>query len=177
MRPYSQDLRERVLSALERGDGTTAIAKRFEVSRVWVYLVRKRLEREGKRTSLPIGGHRKSVVASLEAELRSWIEAKPDVTLAEMCERLVAEHGVTLKAAALWHQLDKWGLSFKKNTARKRARAAGRAAGTVRVDPKAAPARHHKARVPGRDLGRDKHDTPLRARKPREAVLRGNASR
>jgi transposase len=148
MRPYSQDLRDRVLLALERGEGTTAVAKRFEVSRVWVYLVRKRLARQGKRSSLPIGGYRQSVVAPLEAELRSWIEAKPDVTLSEMCARLNAEHGVTLKAAGLWHQLDKWGLSFKKNSARKRARAAGRAAGTARVDPKAAPARRHKARVP-----------------------------
>jgi transposase len=148
MRPYSQDLRDRVLNALERGEGPIAIAKRYEVSRVWVYLVRKRLEREDKRTSLPIGGYRKSVVASLEGEIRSWIEAKPDATLAEMCERLLAEHGVRLKASALWHQLDKWGLSFKKNSARQRARAAGRSAGTVRVDPKSAPARHRKARFP-----------------------------
>ena len=148
MRPYSQDLRDRVLLALERGEGTTAVAKRFEVSRVWVYLVRKRLAREGRRSSLPIGGYRRSVVAPLETELRSWIEARPDLTLAEMCERLNVEHGVTLKAPALWHQLNKWGLTFKKNASRKRARAAGRAAGTVRVDPKTAPTRRHKARVP-----------------------------
>mgnify|MGYP001600875863 CR=1 FL=1 len=148
MRPYSQDLRERVLGALDRGEGTTAVAKRFEVSRVWVYLVRKRLERQGQRSSLPIGGYRKSVVAPLEAELRSWIAAQPDVTLAEMCERLKAEHGVTLKAAGLWHQLDKWGLSFKKNSTRQRARAGGRAARTERMDPKPAPTRRHKARVP-----------------------------
>ena len=148
MRPYSQDLRERVLNALERGEGPIAIARRFEVSRVWVYLVRKRLERDNKRVSLPIGGYRKSIVASLQGEIRSWIEAKPDATLAEICERLVAEHGVRLKAPALWHQLDKWGLSFKKNPARQRARAARRAAGTVRMDPKSAPARHRKAGVP-----------------------------
>jgi transposase len=147
MRPYSQDLRERVLSALERGDRPTAIAKRFEVSRGWVYLVRNRLKRVGKRSSLPIGGYRTSVVAPLEAVLCSWIESKPDVTLSEMCERLVAEHGVTLKAPALWHQLNKWGLSFKKNAARKRARAARRTAGAARVDSTSTRTRHHQARV------------------------------
>jgi transposase len=148
MRPYSQDLRERVLNALERGEGPSSVARRFEVSRVWVYLVRRRLEREGKRTTLPIGGYRESVVAPLEAELRSWIDAKPDMTLAEMCARLASDHGVTIKAPALWHQLDKWGLSFKKNSTRQRARARRRSAGAARVDRKATRARHGKARVP-----------------------------
>ena len=36
MQAYSQDLRERVLRALDRGDSPTEIARRFEVGRVWV---------------------------------------------------------------------------------------------------------------------------------------------
>src|SRR5271157_4859557 len=39
---YSQDLRERVLRALDRGDRPTEIARRFEVSRIGVYQVRGR---------------------------------------------------------------------------------------------------------------------------------------
>lgn len=147
MRSYPQELRDRVLGGLERGEGPTAIANRFEVSRFWVYYVRNRLREQGSRSSLPIGGHRTSLVAPLEAVLRQWIADKPDLTLAEMCGRLSAEHGVTLKAPALWHQLDKWGLSYKKNPARQRARAARRAAGTAHVDPQPTLARQHKARV------------------------------
>jgi hypothetical protein len=45
--------------------------------------------------------------------LRCWIEEQADLTLSEMCARL-SGLGVQIKAAALWHQLDKWGLSFKK---------------------------------------------------------------
>lgn len=63
MDAYSQDLRDRVLRALERGDRPTAIANRFEVSRVWVYQVRTRLKQTGQRGSLPIGGHRRSRLA------------------------------------------------------------------------------------------------------------------
>jgi len=37
MQSYSQDLRERVLWALGRGERPTAIGRRLEVSRVWVY--------------------------------------------------------------------------------------------------------------------------------------------
>ena len=53
MRAYSQDLRERVLRALDRGDRPTEIARRFEVSRIWVYQVRGRERKTGVRTSFP----------------------------------------------------------------------------------------------------------------------------
>ncbi len=138
MRPYSQDLRERVLHALERGDRPTDIAKRFEVSRGWVHQVRRQLRLEGRRTSLTIGGHRTSLVAPLEAEIRTWIAERPDLTLAEMCERLAREHQVTIKIPALWHQLNRWGLSYKKNPARQRARTARRAGGAARMAAKPA---------------------------------------
>ncbi len=137
MEAYSQDLRERVLRALERGEGPSDIARRFEVSRVWVYQVRNRLREKGSRNSLPIGGHRQSRIAHLEQTLRSWIKTEVDLTLAEMCERL-ASLGVQIKAPALWHQLDKWNLSFKKNPARQRARARRRATGTTGMEARSA---------------------------------------
>ena len=56
MQSYSQDLRDRVLWALERGESPTAIARRLEVSRVWVYRVRGREQKTGRRTSFPMGG-------------------------------------------------------------------------------------------------------------------------
>ena len=133
MQSYSQDLRERVLRALDRGERPTEIALRFEVSRVWVYQVRDRLRQTGERSSYPIGGHRRSRLAGLEPVLRAWIEAAPDLTLAEMKQRL-SGRGVAIKLGALWHQLNNWNLSFKKNLARQRARARGRASGAPRLD-------------------------------------------
>ena len=128
MQAYSQDLRERVLRALDRGDRPTDIARRFEVSRVWVYQVREREQETGVRSSFQIGGHRRSRVADLEQVLRAWIAAEPDLTLAELQQRL-GQQGVSIKIGALWHQLNKWNLTFKKNLARQRARARGRAGG------------------------------------------------
>ena len=66
MQAYSQDLRERVLRALARGDRPTEIARRFEVSRIWVYQVREREQETGVRSSFQIGGHRRSRVAEME---------------------------------------------------------------------------------------------------------------
>ena len=146
MQSYSQDLRDRVLWALDRGERPTAIARRLEVSRVWVYQVRGREQKTGHRTSFPIGGHRCSRVAAMEPVLRAWIEQEPGLSLAQLCERLL-QQGVSIKIGALWHQLNKWNLTFKKNPARQRARARGRAAGAQRLAASAAHDGSRKARV------------------------------
>jgi transposase len=132
MQSYSQDLRDRVLRALARGEGPSSIAERFEVSRFYVYQVRDREQATGKRTSLQIGGHRRSRLEEAEPALRRWIAAEPGLTLEQLRERLAGQ-GIVIKIGALWHQLNKWNLSFKKNPARQRARARGRAGGAARM--------------------------------------------
>jgi transposase len=146
MQSYSQDLRDRVLWALDRGERPSAIARRLEVSRVWVYRVRGREQKTGQRTSFQIGGHRRSRIAEMESVLRAWIEKEPGLSLAELCRRL-AEQGVSIKLGALWHQLNKWGLTFKKNATRQRARTRGRAAGAPGVAASAAHDGSRKDRV------------------------------
>jgi len=133
MRAYSQDLRERVLRALERGDRPTEIARRFEVGRIWVYQVRNRMQRTGQRSSFQIGGHRRSRLTGMETVLRGWILAKPELTLVQLQERL-AQRGVSIKIGALWHQLNQWNLTFKKNSARQRARTRGRTRSAARME-------------------------------------------
>ena len=133
MQAYSQDLRERVLRALDRGERPSEIARRFEVGRVWVYQVRERLEKTGERGSFQIGGHRRSRLAEMEPLLRAWIKEAPDLTLMQMRERL-AKQGVLIKIGALWHQLNRWKLTLKKNPARQRARTRRRAASAARVE-------------------------------------------
>jgi len=146
MQSYSQDLRDRVLWALDRGERPTAIARRLEVSRVWVYRVRERRQKTGQRTSFRIGGHRRSRVAEMESVLRAWIKQEPGLSLAELCERLGGQ-GVAIKIGALWHQLNKWNLTFKKNAARQRARTRGHTAGTGNLAAGGPHAGSRKARV------------------------------
>ena len=137
MTAYSQDLRDRVLGGLERGEGATSIARRLEVSLRWVYHVKDRFERSGERSGMKRGGYRCSRVADLEPQIRSWLKKEVDMTLAELCERLAGQ-GVAIKITALWHQLDKWNLTFKKNPARQRARTQGRASGAHGMERKSA---------------------------------------
>src|SRR2546430_498595 len=113
MQAYSQDLRERVLRALDRGDRPTEIARRFEVSRMWVYQGRDREQGAGGGSSFQIGGHRRSGGGEREQVVRAWIAGQPDLTLAELQQR-VGGQGVLIKIGALGHQLEKWNLAFKK---------------------------------------------------------------
>ena len=133
MQSYSQDLRERVLRALERGERPTDIARRFEVSREWIYKVRHRLHESGVRYSFQIGGHRVSRLEPLKGTIHTWIAENVDMPLTEIVDRL-KKRGIAIKIPALWHQLNKWGLSYKKNSARQRARKGGRATRTQSMD-------------------------------------------
>jgi len=114
MRAYSQDLRDRVLNALSQDEGPSAVARRFEVSRMWVYGVQRRWRDEGCRSSFARGGHRVARIAHLQAIICAWIGEPPALTLLQLSERLHAEQGIELKKTALHRQLDKWGLTFKK---------------------------------------------------------------
>jgi transposase len=115
-------------SGAESRGGSIGHCAALEVSRFYVYEVRDREQETGVRTSLPIGGHRKSRLAESEKALRSWIAAEPGLTLAQLQERLEAQ-SVSIKIGALWHQLNQWNLTFKKNAARQRTRARGRTEG------------------------------------------------
>lgn len=120
MGAYSQDLRERALNALSRGETVESIALRLEVSKGWVYKVRARFRKEGERRPKRVGGYRRSRIEAVKAEVCGWIEEQPDLTLAEICQRLESDQQIHLGISALWHQLRCWGLRYKKNTARER---------------------------------------------------------
>lgn len=129
MTPYSQDLRDRAIAALGRGEKVASICRRLEVGRQWVYGVRDRLVLEGERSSRRVGGYRVSRVADSQDAIRRWLTTDPGLTLKALCERLEQEQQISIQPPALWHQMDQWGLSLKKNPARQRARATRRAAG------------------------------------------------
>ncbi len=83
------------------------------VSAQFVYGVRDRLVLGNQRSSYRVGGYRESVIAEMQPMISDWIKAEPDLTLQQLCDRLAVQ-GRELKVPALWHQLNKWGLSLKK---------------------------------------------------------------
>jgi transposase len=107
--PYSQDLRQRVLGAYDRGKQTKEIAQTFAVSPAWARRV-KQVRREQDRTSpLPMGGVR-LVKIDLE-QLRKLVEQQPDATISELHQRLGTD---CCSESAVGMALSRLGLSFKK---------------------------------------------------------------
>ena len=69
----------------------------------------------------------KDVAAAVEAHremILSVVKAKPDMTLVQIAEMLEAETGASFAPSAVWRFLDRHAITFKKNAARQRARAA-----------------------------------------------------
>jgi transposase len=124
MRPLSQDLRQRIIAARERGAGTGEVCKRFGVSRKSVERFWKQHCRTGVCEPKQIGGYRRSRLEKHDRTLRRWIAARSDLTLGELQKRCLEQLNVAIGITALWHRLERLGLSYKKNDARRRARSA-----------------------------------------------------
>jgi transposase len=120
----SEDLRRRIVEARQAGVGAVEVSERFRVSRRTVARLFGQFERSGELRPKQIGGYRRSRLQKHGRILSRWIERQSDITLAELCERCRKELGVMIGINALWHQLRKLELSFKKNDARRRTRPA-----------------------------------------------------
>jgi transposase len=114
--PYSQDLRDRVLRAYDRGMRTKQIAETFGVSPAWARRVKQRLRETGETTARPMGGPGVTIVD--RAQLAALVREHPDATLAELREYL----GVECALSTLCMALKKMGLSFKKKRSTRRNR-------------------------------------------------------
>ena len=114
MKPYSKDLRLKVLAAVDRGMPRIEVAKVFGVSAPTIrrYL---RLRREtGDVEPKPVPGPPARKGAALEAVLPVQARAEPDLTLAEHCELFEEEHGVRVSTATMSRAFERLGLPLKK---------------------------------------------------------------
>jgi transposase len=127
MRPYSRDLRLRVVQAYENHEGSMRqLAARFRLSLSCVRDLLTRYHATGDVAPQPHGGGypAKLDATGLEA-LRTLVHATPDATLQELCTRLSTTAHITVSPATISRALTTLGLPRKKNFSRRRARAAG----------------------------------------------------
>jgi transposase len=124
MRTYSIDLRERIVAARERGHSAAEVARLFQLSKRSVERYCKLQATTGSVQPKQRGGYRRSRLEKHDETLRRWIAAQPDLTLAELQQRLARQRKVSLGLTALWHRLNHLGLSYKKNAARRGTRPA-----------------------------------------------------
>jgi putative transposase len=134
VKPYSQDLRERVIAAVEDGElSRREAAKRYRVSVASAVKWLQQYRRSGRLKARPMGGDRRSVLKPVRDWLLKLAAKKPDLTLMAICKQLKEEHAIRADASMLCRFFKAEGFSFKKNRARQRTAAAGRGSGPARL--------------------------------------------
>ena len=112
-RRYSNDLRARVVMAVAEGCSRRAAGKRFAVSASssirWVELH----EETGSVSPRPRSG-RASPLEPHAAWLLELVDKEPDLTLAEIVERLLQDRGVRTSDSSVDRFFKRHGVSFKK---------------------------------------------------------------
>ena len=118
-RPYSLDLRERVVAAVERdGLSRNQAAARFGVAvSTAVHWVRRH-RTTGSLAPSKIGGYKKRLLRGEHAE---WLIARcreKDFTISQLVEELLAVRGLKIDRHSVWKFLHAEKLSFKKKSVR-----------------------------------------------------------
>lgn len=112
MRPYSMDLRQRVLAACDDGLGTAEVAETFAVSPSWVRRLKQRQRETGSAAPRVPSRHGPAPVLAGQAErLRSAVRDHPGETAADYRDRL----GLDVAPLTVWRMLRRLGLTFKKS--------------------------------------------------------------
>jgi len=118
MRPYSKDLRLKILAALDRGMPRKEVSRIFGVSEPTIrrYL---RLRREtGGVDPKPAPGPPARKGRALEAALPGQVRRNPDRTLEEHRKLFEDEHGTEVSASTVSRALKRLGLPLKKSPSR-----------------------------------------------------------
>ena len=122
-KPLSTDLRSRLVTAVAGGLSRRAAAERFGVSAASAVRWVRAVSTTGTVEAKPQGGDTRSRrVEAFGTVILGAIAAQKDISLVELAELLRAEHGASFAASTVWRFLDRHGMTFKKNGARRRAR-------------------------------------------------------
>src|SRR4051812_26416631 len=115
-RPYSEDLRSRVVRGVESGSSCRGGARTFGGGVGGVVGWSERPRSAGSVGALAMGGRLPRLLLGERAWLLGRLAEKPDVTLRELVAEL-SERGVAASYGSVWRLLDDEGISFKKKRA------------------------------------------------------------
>ena len=136
-RPYSNDLRARVIEAIEAGASRREVADRYELSPSVEVIWTQRWEETGSVAARPSGGS----VSPLEEHaefLLGLIVEQPDLTLDEILAAMRKKR-IPGSRSAVWRFFERRNISYKKKLVRGGAKARGRCPRAPALD---AAARH-----------------------------------
>jgi transposase len=106
---YSAEFRREVLKACDAGEGTRAVATRFNVSESWVRRIKQERREQGKLA--PLKTRKRTPKWAPHADrIVALVGGTPDLTLSELQAKL----GTTLSVVTLCRALQQLRLTVKK---------------------------------------------------------------
>ena len=137
-KPLSKDLRHRIVAAVEAGGGMRAVAARYDVSPSSVSNISRLWRTTGSIAAKPMGGDWRSHKTEAHgAQILALVSQAPDITL-DAIQAALRNTGAAVGRISIWRLLERHDLSFKKNRARRRARAPRRHRGANLLERDAA---------------------------------------
>lgn len=133
-RPYSADLRERVIKFVESGHSRHQAAAHFQVSVSFVVKLMNAYRSSGRIKARPMGGRRHAKLDAHRIFLVGRMAEKGDITMSELAADLLAATGTQTAPASLSRWFIRNGYSVKKNSAGQRTRSPRRPAVARGVD-------------------------------------------
>ena len=118
-RPYSLDLRTRVVDAVIAGETVRAVAQRFGVAVSTVVKWSQRARATGSPAAKQMGGYRRHVLEPERSYILSRLAEEPELTVQSLRQELAEQRGKMVCRDTLWRFLRREGLSFKKNRIRR----------------------------------------------------------
>lgn len=120
-RPLSNDLRERVVSAVEAGLSRRAAAEQYGVAVSSAIKWHRRWRETGSVAPQTQGGDKRSYrIEAFGDEILALVEERRDITLAEIADHLARARGVSVAQSTVWRFLRRHRVTFKKNRTRRR---------------------------------------------------------
>jgi transposase len=118
---YSNDLRERVVSMVEAGESRREAARLLDLGASTAIRWVERWTRTGSVAAKPGTGHCRSPLEVHKQWLLDLTAAEPDLTLDEIRVRLAVEKKLEAGRSSIGRFYERHGITYKKNSARRRA--------------------------------------------------------
>jgi transposase len=136
-RPYSNDLRARVIEEIEAGASRREAAERYELSPSVVVIWAQRWRETGSVAAKPSGGSTSPLEEHGEF-LLGLVAEQPDLTLNEIVAAMRKQR-IPGSRTAVWRFFDRRNITYKKNFVRAGAETGGHRSRTSALDATARP--------------------------------------
>jgi len=119
-KPLDNDLRTRVVAAVEAGQSCRAAAQRFGISESAAIKLMRRYRATGSTAPGQMGGHKRAKLAAWRDWLMERIGREPDLTTRALADALAGQ-GIFVSHVSVWNLLKREDQSHKKKRAGQRA--------------------------------------------------------